>query len=62
MQTVTASPEPDHDDVVDIKAENLLRYAYRKSVEAEKRGNLLAAAFWTGFRRSFRRRWYGHKR
>ena len=62
MKTVTAitpEPEPDHDDI-DAKADRVLRYAYRKRTEAEREGKAFRAAFWTGFRRSFARRWYSH--
>ncbi len=64
MPTVTAiapdpAPEPEHDGI-DAKACRVLRYAYRKRIEAESRRQLVRAAFWTGFHRSFRRRWYSH--
>jgi|GEM_PF-4047223 hypothetical protein len=61
MKTVTAvTPEPDEPDDLDTKAVRVLRYAYRKRTKAEKRGNAPVAAFWTGFHRSFARRWYRH--
>ncbi len=56
MKTVTAvTPEPDD---VDKAAQKVLRYASGKRIEAEEKGNTFSAAFWTGFRRSFARRWY----
>ena len=65
MQTVTAAvtpesePEPEPDDV-DARVDKVLRYALTKRAEAERRGKVVAAAFWTGFHRSLRRRWYSH--
>ena len=57
MKTVTAAtPEPDDD--IDVKAAKVLRYANNKRIEAERNGHAFSAAFWTGFRRSFARRWY----
>ena len=64
MKTVTAiAPEPDPEpepDGIDAKACRVLRYAYRKRIEAKNRRQLVRAAFWAGFHRSFRRRWYSH--
>lgn len=58
MKTVTAvTPEPDD---VDKAAQKVLRYAYRKRIEAKNRRQPVRAAFWTGFHRSFARRWYSH--
>ena len=58
MPTVTAiAPDPEPDGI-DAKACRVLRYAYRKRIEAERGGQVFRAAFWTGFRRSFARRWY----
>lgn len=63
MKTVTAAvtPEPEPEPgSLDARVAKVLRYAYRKRTKAEKRGNAPVAAFWTGFHRSFARRWYRH--
>lgn len=59
MKTVTAAvtPEPEPGSL-DVKAAKVLRYANNKRIEAEREGHTFSAAFWTGFRWSFARRWY----
>lgn len=58
MPIVTAvEPEP---DPYDSKVHKLLRYAWDKRAEAQRKGRFVCAAFWTGFYRSLRERWYRH--
>ena len=65
MKTVTAAvtPEPEPEPEpgsLDARVAKVLRYANNKRTKAKRGGQVFRAAFWTGFRRSFARRWYSH--